>query len=194
MNPNSETMANTEAVPQAYNLSFGALCRGAMGSKAMLTTGVHRFIIRKNNPLRLPFGKPTEMGGAEANRATINFSADSDELVEWARDLDQQIENAGKLAKVASGKYCPILKPSKKEEHRPTIAAKCQLVGINAVKCWDAHSGERIELDSFDWKRCRVTPILELRGAWQQPSQWGPSIETRHLQVWTQDESCQFSE
>ena len=56
MNPNSETMANTEAVPQAYNLSFGALCRGAMGNKTILTTGVHRFIVGKTILCAFPLG------------------------------------------------------------------------------------------------------------------------------------------
>ena len=189
----SATMALMDAVPQVHNLEFGALTTGSQGQRsASLRTGPLKWKLCEQSPeaaLRMPFGKPTQMGGGACDRGTLNFSADTDELVAWADDLDKQIQRAAADAGLASGKYCPILRPSKKEDYRPTIAVKCQLVGSNAVKIW--RGKEQISVDQIDdWRRCRAVPAVHLRGIWCQGHQWGPSIQVAAMYV--QGQECPF--
>ena len=80
-------------------------------------------------------------------------------------------------AGLATGRYCPILRPARSEQYRPTIAVKCQLVGTSQVKIW--RGKEQIGIDDFNWKRARAVP-------------WGPSIQVMAMMVYDDGDDCPF--
>ena len=168
-----------DSIPE---LTFGAVQVSNKGARSASLREYVKFNLDTGEPLRMPFGKPKNFDESKTDRASCNFSCDSPALETWAKTLDTKIQEAAKKAGLATGNYCPIFKPSKKEGYQGTVSAKFQLEGLKRVRCWTADK-QRIEYDAFDWHTARVVPILQLRGIWPQGHQYGPSIEVVHMLV-----------
>ena len=101
-----------DSIPE---LTFGAVQVSNKGARTASLREYVKFSLDTGEPLRMPFGKPKNFDESKTDRASCNFSCDSPALETWAKTLDTKIQEAAKKAGLATGNYCPIFKPSKKE-------------------------------------------------------------------------------
>ena len=63
------------------------------------------------------------------------------------------------------------------------LRTKLNTAGRQSCKFFKAPENSPIEFKELDLRMCQIRPVIQLKGIWKQPGQWGLSLECKKVLV-----------
>ena len=79
------------------------------------------------------------------------------------------------------GRITPACRPPRYNTIR--VRTKLNTAGLHACKFFKHPERTPIEFKELDLRTCQIRPVIQLKGLWKQPGQWGLSLECKKVLV-----------
>ena len=164
--------------------------KGVKTSNASFRGGPCEFLLHPTEWFSAPFGASTFDKDPQATRLTMELDVTSSEILTLLQQMDQWVVRAvgdsgifeGMSKEDVARTYHSCLQTSEKYS-TIRLRTKLNTAGLQSCKFFKAPENSPIDFKELDLRTCQLRPVIQLKGIWKQPGQWGMSLECKKVLV-----------